>query len=439
MWRSFQAEGGLSSESNMASGKELIVKEASNFRDDGTQCVDFGGSTRSVLTNVVVGMLTGGTAIVAAGRYFAQPIAATIGRDLGLSSEMLGLIVTTSQMGYVFGLLFIAPLGDKLENRRLLFSMLCASVVALSAAALAPDGAIFLAACFGIGISSISVQMLVTMSAFMSDPARRGQVVGCVTSGLLTGILLAWPAASFVSARVGWRPLFALDALVVSALALALRHFLPRRMPADSAPYAAMIGSLWKILRDTPELRRRAFRQALLFGGFSLFWTAAPFQLRSHFGLGEDGIALFGLIGGSGALIAPIAGRLADVGRGRIVGLAGMAAVMAAFLLSVLIHDMWALCLAAVLINAGVQSNHVVSQRTVLSLAPDAASRLNAIYIAIFFVGGATGSASSMLLLQFGWTGVGMVGCAAAALALGRGIALPSVQRVSTLTPVRRS
>jgi len=428
----------------MALEDESAVGEVSNFGNDGLQCADPGASARSVqamrpLTGVVVGMLTGATAIVAAGSYFAQPIAATIGRDLGLSSKLFGLIVTTGQVGYVFGLLFIAPLGDKLENRRLLLGMLCASVVALSTAALAPDGAIFLAACFGVGISSISVQMLVTLAAFMSDPARRGQVVGSVTSGLLTGILLAWPAASFISARIGWRPLFALDALVVSALALALRSVLPRRMPANTATYATMVGSLWKILRDTPELRRRAFRQAMLFGGFSLFWTAAPLQLLSHFGLGKDGIALFGLIGGSGALIAPIAGRLADAGRGRIVGLAGMAAVVAAFLLSVLVHDLWALCLAAILINAGVQSNHVVSQRAVLSLAPDAGSRLNAIYIAIFFVGGATGSAVSTPLLQFGWTAVGMVGAAAAALALGRGIALPSVPKISMLTPVRWS
>jgi predicted MFS family arabinose efflux permease len=428
----------------MALEDKLAVKELSNFRNDGMQCVDLGASTRPVqalrpLTNVVIGMLTCATAIVAAGSYFAQPIAATIGRDVGLSPRLFGLIVTLSQAGYVFGLLFIAPLGDKLENRRLLLSMLCASVVALSTAALAPDGAIFLAACFGVGVSSISVQMLVTLAAFISDPARRGQVVGTVTSGLLVGILLAWPAASFASARIGWRSLFAFDALVISALALVLRYVLPRRMPENTVSYVAMVGSLWKILRDTPELRQRAFRQALLFGGFSLFWTAAPSRLLLHFGLDGDGIALFGLIGGSGALIAPIAGRLADAGRGPIVGLAGMAAVLVAFLVSVLVHDTWTLCLAAILINAGVQSNHVVSQRVVLSLAPDTANRLNAIYIATFFVGGAIGSAVSIPLLQFGWTGVGMAGSAAAALALGRWIALPSALRVSSVGSIRCS
>ena len=98
-----------------------------------------------------------------------------------------------------------------------------------------------------------------------------------------------------------------------------------------------------------------------------------------------------------------------------------------------------AICFAAILINAGVQSNHVVSQRAVLCLAAEAASRLNAIYIATFFVGGATGSAASAFLLQFAWTGVGVAGGAAAALALGCGVALPSVPRISTVTPNQRS
>jgi hypothetical protein len=47
---------------------------------------------------------------------------------------------------------------------------------------------------------------------------------------------------------------------------------------------------------------------------------------------------------------------------------------------------------AAVAVNAGVQANHIVSQRAILLLNPEQANRANSLYVAIFFVGGAIGS-----------------------------------------------
>jgi predicted MFS family arabinose efflux permease len=376
-------------------------------------------------SSAVVGLFATGAAIVAAGSYFAQPVAATIGLDLSLPPGLAGLIVTVGQAGYVFGLLFVALLGDLVENRRLVLSMLLASVTCLLTAAVAPNGPIFLIACFGIGVSSISVQMLVTLAAFMSDPMRRGRAVGTVTSGLLIGILLAWPTASFVSAHLGWRMLFGLDAVVVSGLAFALFRLLPRRVPDHRARYAALVASLWELFLATPELRRRAVRQAFLFGSFSLFWTAVPLELRGHYALSGDGVALFGLVAGVGALVAPIVGRLADAGKGSIVSFAGMIAVVGAFLLAAVAQQVWVLCLAAIAIGAGVQANHVVSQRSVLSLRSDAASRLNSLYVAIFFLGGAVGSAASTPLFHSGWMNVGLVGGVMGVVALALTRAVP--------------
>jgi hypothetical protein len=133
--------------------------------------------------------------LIAAGSYFAQPLSTLIGRDLNLPPAVAGLIVTVSQLGYVVGLLLLAPLGDLVENRRLLLCMLGGSLLSLIVAAMAPIGAAFLSACFGIGVSSIAVQLLVTLASFMSDPKRRGDVVGNVTSGMLIGVLLAYPHA----------------------------------------------------------------------------------------------------------------------------------------------------------------------------------------------------------------------------------------------------
>jgi MFS family permease len=62
------------------------------------------------------------------------------------------------QIGYVLGLLFVAFFGDLVENRRFVISALLGSITCFLVAALAPNGPIFLAGCFGIGMSSMSVQ-----------------------------------------------------------------------------------------------------------------------------------------------------------------------------------------------------------------------------------------------------------------------------------------
>ncbi|WP_198670731.1 MFS transporter [Oceanicella sp. SM1341] len=253
---------------------------------------------------LMLGLLTASAALVAAGSYFAQPIAYTISDTLGISSIVAGFVVTVGQIGYVIGLLFLMPLGDLIEIRRFLSVLLVGSIACLVAIAIAPNSTTFFVACLGIGISSVSVQILVMLAAFMSSSERRGQAVGTVTGGLLIGILLAWPVATFVSARLGWRALYGLDALVFTILATALRRSLPSRRVHTQQRYVTLVRSLSQLWVGEPELRHRAIRQALLFFGFSLYWTTVPVELREQNGLGPNGIALFGLIGGAGALVA---------------------------------------------------------------------------------------------------------------------------------------
>ncbi|MBL3615665.1 MFS transporter, partial [Bacillus sp. RHFS18] len=57
--------------------------------------------------------------IIVANLYYAQPLAGFISAAIGLSPSSAGLIVTLTQIGYVAGLLFLVPLGDIIENKKL--------------------------------------------------------------------------------------------------------------------------------------------------------------------------------------------------------------------------------------------------------------------------------------------------------------------------------
>jgi predicted MFS family arabinose efflux permease len=206
-------------------------------------------------------------------------------------------------------------------------------------------------------------------------------------------------------------------------LAIVFRTVLPERKPDAVHHYGALLASLLVLPFHEPVLRRRAIYQSAAFGCFSLFWTAVPLLLAVRFGYSQAGIAVFALVGAAGALAAPIAGRLADRDHGRTGTATALASIALAFLLAAWgglgLHSVIVLAIAGVLLDSGVQACLVFGQRAIYGLAPDMRSRLNGIFMAIFFCGGALGSAlTSPVLTHFGWGGICAIGVAAPSLAL---------------------
>lgn len=347
--------------------------------------------------NWIMMLLAVSCGIIVANLYYAQTLVGPISTAMGLSPRSAGLIVTLTQVGYVLGLLFIVPLSDIIENRRLTVVSLIMVVGALVAATLAPNSLIFLAASLLIGLGSVAAQILVPYATYLASENQRGRVVGNVMSGLLLGIMFARPIASFITDLWGWQAVFTLSAVLITLLTILLSRALPERKPVPSLNYGQLLGSLVALLKATPILRRRAIYQACLFGAFSLFWTVVPLRLTDHFHLSQQGIALFALAGVAGAVAAPVAGRLADRGWSRLMsGLAIVIAILA-FVVSYLVQGnsktaLILLVLAAILLDMGVSGSLVLGQRAIYSLGNETRGRLNGLFMAIFFVGGAIGS-----------------------------------------------
>ncbi|KAA0596828.1 MFS transporter [Azospirillum lipoferum] len=359
--------------------------------------------------------------VVVANIYYAQPLVGLIGPAVGLSPETASLVVTLTQVGYGAGLVLLVPLGDLLENRRLVVVTLSSTVAALLVAAVAPTASLFLAAAFLIGVTSVAVQMLVPLAAHMAPEASRGQVVGNVMSGLLLGILLARPVSSLIADSLGWRAVFGLSALVMVGFAVLLWRVLPQRRPTSRSSYGVLLGSLGRLLVRTPVLQRRTVYQTMMFAAFSLYWTSVPLLLAgAPFHLSQRGIALFALSGAAGALVAPIAGRIADRGWTRpATGFALAMAALSFFVARAGEGSIALLVLAGLLLDMGVQMNMVLGQRAIYSLGAETRSRMNAIYMAIFFLGGAAGSAlAGYAFAVGGWAPVTWIGFAFPAIGL---------------------
>jgi len=357
---------------------------------------------------LVMLVLAFGCGAAVANLYYAQPLLASIGRAFGASTGTSALIVTVGQAGYAVGLALLLPLGDLLENRRLASRTLVVTAVALAAAALAPDFAVFMVAIALVGLTSVVAQVLVPLAAHLAPEESRGRYVGQVTSGLLLGIMLARSVSSLVAAAWGWRSIYVISAVVMLLTAVALVRLLPRWQPEHRTSYGRLIVSSLTLARTEPILRRRATAQALMFGAFTAYWTAIAGELMAQHGLSQAEVALFALVGAAGAAAAPIAGRLGD--RGYAVAGRGAAAVLGvgALLLAAFgAANLVLLTLAAVALDLAVQGNQVLSIREVYALRPEARARMNSVYMTTVFAGGALSSAATGAILPHGgFTGV---------------------------------
>lgn len=358
---------------------------------------------------------------IVANLYYAQPIVELIAPALGLSPEHAGLIVSLTQIGYAAGLLFLVPLADLLENRRLMMISVAVAGVSLLLAAITEHPGIFLGLSLLVGFSSVAVQMLIPLAAHLAPEHSRGQVVGNIMGGLLLGILLARPLASLIADHFGWRCVFYVAAAVMLFILFVIALNIPRRQPDHRASYGQLMASLVTLLRRYPALRQRAVYQGLMFAAFSLFWTASPIYLARVHSLSQSQIALFALVGAVGAASAPLAGRLADAGHTRKATLLALALAPLSLLFGLLQPGttVIGLALTGILLDFAVQMNMVLGQRTIYALDPASRGRLNALYMTVIFVGGAIGSALAGALYESaGWHGVALAGAALPGAAL---------------------
>lgn len=380
------------------------------------------GPPAALLTAIAVA-----TGALVANLYYAQPLVATIAADIGVDPTVAGSVVSVTQVGYGVGLFLLVPLADLVENRRLVLVTLFCTIVGLVGTALSHSAAPFFAAAFFIGFCATGAQVLLPFVSHIVPAARRGRVVGNVMAGLLTGIMLARPVSLFVASSFGWRAVFWASAVLMIAIGLVLRLLMPRRQPPGGMHYGAALTSMGRMFVGMPALRWRAFCQALMFGGFNLFWTAAPLMLAHRFGLDGHQIGWFALAGAGGALAAPLAGRIADRGLGRIGAPAAMGTLGLCFVATGWAVEggaLFVLVALAVLMDASVQSSQVMAQRVIFSVSADMRGRANAIFVTTMFIGGAAGSMLATLVWHAGgWTATAGVGAAMALLAFAFALA----------------
>src|SRR5258708_5442568 len=192
-------------------------------------------------------------AVAASNLYYCQPLLSQIASSLHMTARETADVPMLTQVGYALGLLFLAPLGDMVERRRLATALLLIVTVALVGTASAPNARVLLATSLLTGVFSVVPQVMAPMAAALSKPEAQGRAVGTVMGGMLIGILLARTVAGFVGTWFGWRTMYAVAAVMMVAMAAILRATLPESRPNARIRYRELLSSLIPIARKLPE------------------------------------------------------------------------------------------------------------------------------------------------------------------------------------------
>nr|WP_255452367.1 MFS transporter [Sporosarcina sp. ANT_H38] len=395
------------------------MKGAENFVAKTDELQLESSSTISRYTELLLAIACG---MAVANVYFAHPLLDSIASEFIIEPSTIGIVITITQICYALGLLLLVPLGDLLNQRRVIIGQMLMLVVALVVVGISPTSIVFFIGIAVVGLLATVTQTLVAFASTLAVPAERGRVLGFVTSGLVIGILLARTFAGIIADLGGWRSVYLVSAVLILILAVLLHKELPGTVhKRSSLSYPKLLHSVLMLFVQERILVIRGILALLIFTVFSTFWTSLVLPLSSPpYSFSHTAIGAFGLAGVSGALAAARAGRLADRGLGQLTtGVALVLLMLSWFFINFISYSIVVLVIGIILLDLAVQAVHVTNQSMILTVQPEAGSRLTAAYMFFYSIGSATGSiVSTNIYANYGWEAVCLFGVSVSALAL---------------------
>ena len=332
--------------------------------------------------------------LCAGANYYCQPLISSIQQYYQVPESQVALTVTFAQISYALGLLFIVPLGDMLNKSKLIPFLMLGAAVGLFICASAVNLPMLWIGTIIAGLFSVAAQILIPLATMAVKPEKTGEVVGFLMSGLLVGILLSTSIAGLLSDLFHWKMIYVVSGIAMLGLSFYLKGKLPS-LPRLKISYAVIFKSMAILLKQEPRLVLRSLTGACAFAAMSmLFSTIALLLTQKPFQLSDVMVGLVTLVGVFGALSTQVIGKWADRGHIKTLSWIGGSILIGSWLFLYFgAVSLLSYILGYGLINLGLAITHSCNQNVIFRLRPDAKSRVNSLYMTLYFIGGACGSA----------------------------------------------
>lgn len=395
------------------------------MKDKTSRCTGHGIQTASapdaMLTAGITTLFSLTCALAVANVYSAQPLLDSMAVSLKVAPGMIGGVITATQLGYAIGLLFLVPLGDWLNRKYVAMTQLLLSAAALVVAGLSPNIATLFGAMLIVGLMAVVVQLMVAWVAILATPQKRGQAVGTLTSGIVSGILLSRFISGAIADIAVWRAVYLTAACMMLLMAGVVWKVMPppsKQSQPQKSTYLSLLKSVFQLYITEPQLRKRGILALLIFAAFSMLWTTMVMPLTA-LSLSHTQAGMFGLAGLAGVLAASRAGKWADQGWAqRTTGLALALLALSWLPIAYVETSLLWLLVGVIALDFAVQAVHVSNQSLIIAARPAAASRLVGAYMCFYSLGSAAGAiVATQLYSHWGWQAVCLAGAAVSACA----------------------
>lgn len=372
--------------------------------------------TTHILSKSFIFIMAMACGICAGSNYYNQPLIYSIAEALQVNAEQVALTIVIGQLSYAVGLFILVPLGDFFEKRSYICLLMCCTGFAQIGLSLSQSLPVLYGLTFLATFFSITTQVLVPFAAGLASPQKSPQIVGTLMSGLFLGILLARSIAGLLSTVWSWHAVYLLSGMVILAFAVVMWLKLPVARKSHQLTVLQIYRSLFTLAVDQPHLIRRGLAGGIGFGILALIFTTMTFILANapyHFN--DFQIGLFGIVGLAGVFATPWAGKQIAKGLENKVALICMWLLVLAWIpLFFAQQSLLAYAGGVILAYFGLSAFHVLNQNLVYRISAQARSRINSIYMTLYFGGAALGS----LVAVYTWKHWGWSVCVAVGLAM---------------------
>ncbi|CAK5283706.1 unnamed protein product [Mycena citricolor] len=366
-----------------------------------------------LLMNIALGFMS---TFTMANLSYCQPLLINLAETFGVSYSKVSQVPTLLQAGYAVGVVFISPVGDITRRRPLLLLLMAISTLLTIGLAITANFVAFEVLSFFVGMTSIITAMLQPLAADLAPPHRRARAISVIVSGLLLGVLISRVLAGVFGQLATWRATYYF-AVGIQALAVLIAYFFipdcPPSIRGQRLSYTRILWTMGKFAGTEPALIQACLVNFATSAMFTSFWVTLTFLLGGPlFNYSTLDIGLFGFVGMAGVLSAPLTGRFIDSFVPWYPTFISVLALGATYILQTAAEglNIGAVVVIAFSLNLFRQMNQSALATTVLSIAPEARSRFNAVNVLSLFLGQVAGTAAgTSVYLQHGWRMTGVL------------------------------
>lgn len=372
--------------------------------------------------------------------YAAQPILPDLAITFHEDPAWLGTLMGAAFLGNAIAQVLVVPLADCRERRSLaqLFITLC--IVGDVVVACSPTAPVALAGSLLVGVGCCSNMLILSYAAGLAKKSEKGTVVATIMGGVLAGIVLSRMISGFLTELFSWRAMYVCYASCLIVVVMLLFRFPKSTSTLRLAlSYKKLLTSMVLMVREHKALRAYMLRGMSGFFVFNMLWTGLTFLLSAPpFRFDSFKIGLFGLAGIAGIIASRKAGSLFDKGRGKQIILCAWIVLATSWIVlvgGVVLTPLgtgWAVLALAtgiVMLDAAMQSQHIINQSFILSMKVSTQGRALTAYMGCnLLVGSGANLMISFTYGSLGWIGICILCFALCALLIYRTLCVYRIQ-----------